>query len=96
MKNIYLFVFGFFSFLGFSQNIKFIDSLNNEPIPFVHLFSNDLKKHFISDSLGMVLLNNKIDTLNVRVLGYNDKKIILTSNQTSVYLSPKILSLIHI
>jgi len=44
MKNIYLFVTGFYSILGLSQQyIKFRDSLTNEPIPFVHLYSNDQK-----------------------------------------------------
>lgn len=93
MKKTYFLFFVFYSFLAFSQNIKFIDSLSGEPVPFVHLFSNDLKKHFISDSLGVTVLNEKIDTLNVRVLGYYDKKIIVRSNLTFVYLSPKIFEL---
>jgi hypothetical protein len=94
MKNIYLFVTGFYSILGLSQQyIKFRDSLTNEPIPYVHLYSNDQKKHIISDSLGAVTFYNIIDdTLNIRVLGYNDKKITEISTKT-VFLAPKIATL---
>ena len=67
--------------------------MTNEPIPFVHLYSNDQKKHIISDSLGTVTFYNIIDdTLNVRVLGYHDKKITEISTKT-VFLTPKIATL---
>ncbi len=94
MKNIYLFIIGFYSLVSLSQqHIKFRDSLTKEPIPFVHLYSNDLKKHIISDSLGVVTLYNIIDdTLYARVQGYFDKKIIEINTKT-VILNPKITTL---
>ena len=75
-KSFYrIIIFFFIKFNLFSQNITILDSVSKEPIPYVHVFSK--KKHFLTDSLGVLEIELSKDTFKTNVLGYIDKSFIL-------------------
>lgn len=83
-------LFSFFQSLGQSK-IKgiILDSLSQEPIPFVHILAKE-GEVTISNENGHFLITKNIGVTTFSVIGYEQKEIKLSDNNVTVFLNPEI------
>ena len=73
MNRLFLFIFSFFIWSGFAQQVVVVDELDNTPIPGVAIF-NDLKtKTAITDFDGYVTIDKftQLDKIYFQHLSYH-------------------------
>jgi|TARA_S200000501_G_scaffold236901_1_gene222080 hypothetical protein len=77
-----------FSTAVYSQHITVLDSISQEPIPFVHIY--DGNKGVISSSLGAFYWqSNAADSISFSCMGYGTKKIGVDQLKDTLFLIPK-------
>lgn len=76
----------------FSQNIKISNAVEKDAIPYVNIWSQTSKIGISSDENGEFSIENfkTNDSLIFTAIGFETKKMILTENMKSVYLTPKV------
>lgn len=76
----------------FSQNIKISNAVEKDAIPYVNIWSQTSKIGTSSDENGEFSIENfkTNDSLIFTAIGFQTKKMILTENMKSVYLTPKV------
>lgn len=77
---------------SFSQNIKVSNAVEKEAIPYVNIWSQTSKIGTSSDENGEFSIENfkTNDSLIFTAIGFETKKMILTENLKSVYLTPQV------
>jgi hemoglobin/transferrin/lactoferrin receptor protein len=95
MNRFFLFIFSFFIWSGFAQQVVVVDELDNTPVPGVAIF-NDLKtKTAITDFDGYVTIDKftQLDKVYFQHLSYHKFSALKSFIQDTVFLSPKATSL---
>ncbi|WP_338375710.1 carboxypeptidase-like regulatory domain-containing protein [uncultured Flavobacterium sp.] len=77
---------------SFSQNIKVSNAVEKEAIPYVNIWSQTSKIGTSTDENGEFSIENfkTNDSLIFTAIGFETKKMILTENVKSVYLTPQV------
>lgn len=77
---------------SFSQNIKVFNTVEKDAIPYVNIWSQTSKIGTSSDENGEFSIENfkTNDSLIFTAIGFETKKMILTENLKSVYLTPQV------
>jgi len=87
MKNI-IYFFLLNTIFCFSQN-KFliVDSMTKEPLPFILVKFNNNDGGY-SNEKGSILINDEIVTLELREVGYETKKVLVSTIKDTINLDP--------
>ena len=92
MKSICLLLL--FSFVNtFAQQITVLDSLKNDPIPFVHVFDGYKGVVANQDGRFYMYVSENGDSLSLSCLGYASKTISSSQINDTIYLTPKAVEL---
>lgn len=77
---------------SFSQNIKVFNTVEKEVIPYVNIWSQTSKVGTSTDENGEFSIENfkTNDSLIFTAIGFETKKMIITENVKSVYLTPQV------
>lgn len=85
-------LFTSFSTFTYSQsriNGVILDTFSYESIPFVHILKKD-GSAIISDENGYFNLNQNIEEVSFSAIGYEKKKLLLSNNDSIIFLNPQI------
>ena len=92
MKTFVLLLLFSFSATAYGQHITVLDSISQEPIPFVHVY--DGNKGVISSGKGAFYWqSNDADSISLSCMGYATKTIGVDQLKDSLFLMPKALAL---
>lgn len=95
MKAIaFLFLFSFVNTLA--QQITVLDSITNDPIPFVHVFDGYRGVVANQDGRFYMDVSEKGDSLSLSCLGYASKTISFSQMNDTIYLAPKAVELLPV
>lgn len=95
MKAIaFLFLFSFVN--TFAQQITVLDSITNDPIPFVHVFDGYRGVVANQDGRFYMDVSEKGDSLSLSCLGYASKTISFSQMNDTIYLAPKAVELLPV
>lgn len=95
MKAIaFLFLFSFVNTLA--QQITVLDSITNDPIPFVHVFDGYSGVVANQDGRFYMDVSEKGDSLSLSCLGYASKTISFSQMNDTIYLAPKAVELLPV
>jgi hypothetical protein len=92
MKTFVLLLLFSFSTVAYTQHITVLDSISQEPIPFVHVY--DGNKGVIGSSKGTFYWqSNTADSISLSCMGYATKTVLVDQLKDSLYMIPKAFTL---